>query len=164
MGASHLRHETGDAGSDRTRGRALPDLRPLVRNRDLLLLGAATLLVFGGLNSYTAFLITAPVLGIGAYAYSPLTAAMIPALAGDRLAGSAAGAVNAFWQLGSVAVPAVIGPVFGATHSIYAAFAVLAAGPLLGSLAVLGLRDDRPGRHTAPEPGHLDRTAAAPTA
>ncbi|MBB4689268.1 MFS transporter [Amycolatopsis jiangsuensis] len=198
--------------------RSLPDIRPLVRNRDLLLLGLAgfgglwgtygfvtwsntlmikgsqispvqagivvvifsgaavvvkpavgwltdrlglgmrlpimvilvvftvALLVFGALRSYGAFLAVAPVLGIAAYAYSPLTAAMIPKLAGGRLTGSAAGGVNAAWQLGSVLVPAVVGPVFHATGSFYAAFLVLAAGPLLGAAVLLGVRDDRPHR------------------
>ncbi|WAL67879.1 MFS transporter [Amycolatopsis cynarae] len=114
----------------------------------ILLLFTASLLVFGAMRSYGAFLAVAPVLGIAAYAYSPLTAAMIPKLAGGLLAGSAAGAVNAVWQLGSVLVPAAVGPVFHATGSFYAAFALLAAGPLLGAAAVLGIRDDRPERTT----------------
>jgi nitrate/nitrite transporter NarK len=97
---------------------------------------AVILLIFGRLHTYTQFLWVAPLLGIGAYAYSPLTAALTPLLSGRRSAGSAAGAVNAFWQLGSVLVPAVIGPVFAASHSFALAFATLAAGPLLG--AVIG--------------------------
>jgi ACS family glucarate transporter-like MFS transporter len=64
-----------------------------------------TLLLFGMLTGYTEFLWLAPLVGIGAAAYSPLITAMIPVLAGTRVAGSAAGAVNAFWQLGSVAEP-----------------------------------------------------------
>ncbi|HVV14583.1 MFS transporter [Amycolatopsis sp.] len=115
----------------------------------ILVLFTAALLVFGALHSYGAFLAVAPVLGIAAYAYSPLTAAMIPRLAGDRLAGSAAGAVNAVWQLGSVLVPAAVGPVFHATGSFYAAFALLAVGPLLGAAVLLGVRDDRPSRQEA---------------
>ncbi|NIH83314.1 MFS transporter [Amycolatopsis granulosa] len=110
----------------------------------ILLLFTASLLLFGAMRSYGAFLAVAPVLGIAAYAYSPLTAAMIPVLAGGRLAGSAAGGVNAVWQLGSVLVPAAVGPVFHATGSFYSAFALLAAGPLLGAAALLGVRDDRP--------------------
>jgi ACS family glucarate transporter-like MFS transporter len=104
----------------------------------------ATLLVFGTLRSYAQFLWVAPLLGIGAYAYSPLTAAMTPILVGQRVAGSAAGAVNAFWQLGSVAVPAVIGPIFVATGSFTAAFAALAAGPLLGAGVMLFVRERYP--------------------
>ncbi|WP_020672258.1 MFS transporter [Amycolatopsis nigrescens] len=112
----------------------------------ILFLFGATLLVFGRMTSYQAFLWVAPLLGVAAYAYSPLTAALTPTLTGARLAGSAAGAVNALWQLGSVIVPAVVGPVFQATHSFYSAFVVLAAGPILGGLVMLGVRDDRPVR------------------
>jgi ACS family glucarate transporter-like MFS transporter len=114
----------------------------------ILLLFTATLLVFGSLSSFGAFVAVAPVLGIAAYAYSPLTAAMIPKLAGRQLAGSAAGGVNAVWQLGSVLVPAAVGPVFHVTSSFYAAFALLAAGPLLGAVVMVAVRDDRPQRAT----------------
>lgn len=206
-----VRNGTPAAGAPA--GRALPDLRPLVRNRDLFLLGlagfgglwgtygfvtwsntlmtkgsgispvsagvvlvifagvavavkpligwvcdrlglglripivalllffGATLLVFGSLNTLTQFLWVAPLLGIGAYAYSPLTAAMTPLLVGPHVAGSAAGAVNAFWQLGSVIVPAVIGPVFVATGSFTAAFGALAAGPILGAFVAVLIKE-----------------------
>jgi MFS transporter, ACS family, glucarate transporter len=103
-----------------------------------------TLLLFGAGHSLTAFLWTAPFLGIAAYVYSPLMAAMIPDLAGTRLAGSAAGAVNAFWQLGSTIVPVVLGAVFQASHSFFLAFATLAAGPLVGMLLMFGVRENRP--------------------
>jgi len=104
---------------------------------------AVILLVFGRLHTFTQFLWVAPLLGIGAYAYSPLTAALTPLLSGRRSAGSAAGAVNAFWQLGSVLVPAVIGPVFAASHSFALAFATLAAGPLLGAVIAYFVREPR---------------------
>ncbi|HEY4017274.1 MAG TPA: MFS transporter [Pseudonocardiaceae bacterium] len=110
----------------------------------ILVLFTAALLVFGAMRSYGGFLAVAPVLGIAAYAYSPLTAAMIPRLTGAGLTGSAAGGVNAVWQLGSVLVPAAVGPLFQATGSFYAAFVLLAVGPLLGAVALIGARDDRP--------------------
>lgn len=109
---------------------------------------AVVLVVFGRLHSYTQFLWVAPFLGIGAYAYSPLTAALTPLLSGRRSAGSAAGAVNAFWQLGSVLVPSVIGPVFASTGSFSLAFATLAAGPLLGALVCLFVHEPRPTAET----------------
>ncbi|MGV9379483.1 MFS transporter [Nonomuraea sp. NPDC003707] len=104
-----------------------------------------TLLVFGTRDSLTGFLWVAPFLGIAAYVYSPLMIALIPELAGVRLAGSAAGATNAFWQLGSTIVPVVLGAVFQATHSFFWAFATLAAGPLLGLVLLLGVREHRAG-------------------
>ena len=109
----------------------------------LLVFFAAMLLLFGAMRSYAQFLWVAPLLGIGAYAYSPLTSALTPMLAGRTSAGSAAGVVNAFWQLGSVLVPAVIGPVFVATGSFAAAFGTLAAGPLLGALVCWFVREPR---------------------
>ncbi|HEX4359615.1 MAG TPA: MFS transporter [Pseudonocardia sp.] len=111
---------------------------------------AVILLVFGRLHTFTQFLWVAPLLGIGAYAYSPLTAALTPLLSGRRSAGSAAGAVNAFWQLGSVLVPAVIGPVFAASHSFGLAFATLAAGPLLGAVIAFFVREPKAAPESAP--------------
>lgn len=112
----------------------------------ILVLGlfVATLLLFGSANSLTAYLWIAPFLGVAAYVYSPLMVTLIPQLSGVRLAGSAAGVTNAFWQLGSTVVPVVLGFVFESTHSFFAAFATLAAGPLLGMLLMLGVREERP--------------------
>lgn len=109
----------------------------------MVVLGAfvVTLLVFGSASSLTAFMWIAPFLGIAAYVYSPLMVALIPNLSGVRLSGSAAGATNAFWQLGSTIVPVVLGAVFQATGSFFLAFATLAAGPLLGMLLMLGVRE-----------------------
>ncbi|MEU6262351.1 MFS transporter [Saccharopolyspora shandongensis] len=109
----------------------------------IVVLGAfvVTLLLFGTATNLTAFMWIAPFLGIAAYVYSPLMVALIPNLSGVRLAGSAAGATNAFWQLGSTIVPVVLGVVFQATGSFFLAFATLAAGPLLGMVLMLGVRE-----------------------
>jgi sugar phosphate permease len=103
----------------------------------------AALLLFGTERSLSAFLWTAPLLGIAAYVYAPLMVTMVSNLSSVHQIGSAAGATNAVWQLGSAAVPVVLGTVFAATHSFFAAFATLAAGPLLGALLMLGVRDER---------------------
>ncbi|WP_216902759.1 MFS transporter [Nocardia alni] len=111
-----------------------------------------TLLIFGSLRSLTAFFVVSPLLGAAAYAYSPLTAAMFPRLVEPGLVGSAAGAVNAIWQLGSTIVPVVVGAVYAGSGSFFAAFVVLAAGPLLAILVALLLRDSRPAdRLTEPD-------------
>jgi ACS family glucarate transporter-like MFS transporter len=114
----------------------------------ILVLGAfvAALLLFGTARSLGAFLLAAPFLGVVAYVYSPLMVAMIPTLTGERLVGCAAGATNALWQLGSTIVPIVLGAVFAATHSFFAAFATLAVGPLIGALLMLGVREERADR------------------
>lgn len=102
---------------------------------------SAMLLLFGTRDSLVEFLWVAPFLGVVAYAYSPLMVALIPQLSGVRLAGSAAGATNAVWQLGSTIVPVVLGAVFQATQSFFWAFATLAAGPLLAVLLLSRVRE-----------------------
>lgn len=106
----------------------------------ILLAFSATLVGFSFATSAVQFLWIAPLLGIVAYVYSPVMLSMIPSLAGDRLAGSAAGGINAFWQLGSAVVPTVIGMVFSATSSFQFAFFALAAGPLLAVIPMLAIR------------------------
>ena len=121
----------------------------------ILLFFRGTLVLIGNMSTYAQFLWVAPLLGIGAYAYAPLTAAMTPLLVGTKIAGSAGGAVNAFWQLGSVTVPVVIGIVYAATGSFVAAFATLAAGPFVGAIIAMFIREPRP------EPNSQSDLAAA---
>jgi MFS family permease len=102
---------------------------------------AVTLVGFGACRSLTAFLWIAPVLGVVAYVYSPLMVAMIPELASTGRTGTAAGVTNACWQLGSAVVPVVVGGVFDATRSFFAAFATLAAGPLVGLMLMAAVRE-----------------------
>ncbi|MGA2551759.1 MAG: MFS transporter [Burkholderiaceae bacterium] len=99
------------------------------------------LLIYGRLDNETGFMLIAPLLGITAFVYSPLTAALVVELAGPRIAGSATGFTNAFWQLGNVTVPLAVGMVFQTTHSFYAAFVTLAAGPLFGAVVMLAVRE-----------------------
>jgi len=104
---------------------------------------AVMLMVFGALTERRAFVIAAPLIGLGAFLYSPLLAAMVAEASGVALAGSAAGILAGFWQLGSVVVPIVVGVVFQATGSFQAAFATLAAGPLLAALCLLMVKEER---------------------
>jgi sugar phosphate permease len=105
----------------------------------------AMLLLFGTLQSETAFQIAAPFLGVTAFAYSPLLTALVAELAGREAAGSASGVTNAFWQIGNILVPLAVGLVFQTTGSFVAAFAALACGPLLGLCALLTVRERRAG-------------------
>lgn len=104
----------------------------------------AMLLIFGTLTGKAAFEIAAPFIGFFAFVYSPLTASVVAKAAGARLAGSASGLTNAFWQLGSMIVPIVVGVVFQTTGSFLAAFAALAAGPFLGAICMLFVRREAP--------------------
>lgn len=102
---------------------------------------ALTLLVFSQADTLTAFEVLGPFLGIGAFTYSPLMNTMVAEAAGPALAASAAGVTNAFWNLGNVIAPSLVGLVFQATNSFQAAFAVLAAGPALGAVCMLFTRE-----------------------
>jgi sugar phosphate permease len=101
----------------------------------------AMLLIFGSLKTEMAFLLAAPVLGVTAFIYTPLIVAMVAEIAGPQLVGSAYGITNAFWQLGSVIVPAVVGIVYQQTNSLYAAFVALAAGPLVATIAMFWVKE-----------------------
>lgn len=111
-----------------------------------LALFAVMLLLFGSLANRRDFLIAAPFLGVTAFAYSPLTTALVAELAGRARAGTASGASNAFWQLGNVAVPAVVGLVFQHTGSFLWAFMTLAAGPAIAASCLLAVKSNAAGR------------------
>jgi nitrate/nitrite transporter NarK len=101
------------------------------------------LLVFGTLHDRIAFEIAAPLLGFGAFVYSPLLAVMVADAAGASLAGSASGLAASFWQLGSMIVPVAVGVVFQDTGSFVAALAMLAAGPALAVICMLFVREHK---------------------
>ncbi|VVO82703.1 putative sulfoacetate transporter SauU [Pseudomonas fluorescens] len=105
-----------------------------------LLFFSAMLIIFGQLQGKTAFMIGAPLIGLGAFVYSPLLAVMVGEIAGAKYAGSATGLTAAIWQLASVIVPVAVGFVFQSTGSFNVAFTVLAAGPLLGALMLMCLK------------------------
>jgi sugar phosphate permease len=106
-----------------------------------LVLFVVMLMIFGTLTDPMAFAFAAPLVGLGAFLYSPLLAAMVAETSGVALAGSAAGVLASFWQLGSVIVPVVVGVVFQATGSFLAAFATLAAGPALAAIGLLFVKE-----------------------
>ena len=103
------------------------------------------LLVFGHLQTASAFRLAAPFLGVAAFGYSPMTTALVAELAGVEAAGAASGVTNAFWQLGNVLVPLAVGYVFQASGSFMAAFATLACGPALAVVALVAVRERKPG-------------------
>ncbi len=102
---------------------------------------SAMLLLFGMLTSEFQLRLAAPVLGVAAFVYSPLMGAMVAEVAGLRRAGAATGVTAALWQLGSVIVPVAVGLVYQATASFDMAFVTLAAGPLLGAICMLFVRE-----------------------
>jgi len=101
---------------------------------------SALLLLTGTLRTETQFWLLAPLLGLTAFAYSPLSN-MMAAEAGGAAAGAAVGISAAIGAIGTTIVPLVVGAGFQATGSYETAFAILAAGPLLGGMCMLAVRD-----------------------
>ncbi len=104
------------------------------------------LVVFGSLSSTGAFFWGGAVLGLFAYAATTLMVALVPTLVPATVTGTAAGATNAIWQLGTTIVPVVVGAVFAGTGSFLAAFLTLAAGPLVAMLLMFAIKEPRYGK------------------
>lgn len=107
----------------------------------LMAVYGAGLLLFGSVTSTATFFWVGAGLGIVAYAATTLMVALVPTLVPSSVTGTAAGATNAIWQLGSTVVPVVVGAVFAGTGSFIAAFGTLAAGPIIGMLLLFLLRE-----------------------
>jgi sugar phosphate permease len=105
----------------------------------------AMLLVFASIRSATGFFLAGPLLGVMAFVYSPLLAAMVAESVSRDSTGTASGLSNAFWQLGGVLVPVTVGYVFSQTHSFTVPFVVLALGPLLSILCLIPVRESAEG-------------------
>jgi MFS transporter, DHA1 family, multidrug resistance protein len=109
----------------------------------LLLCATALPLIFRS-GSLPLFLLTAPVLGIGVGAVTPVTNALIADLASASRLGAAMGVFGTIWDIGEAAGPMIAGVLIGALD--YAmTFDVLAAVIALFTLGlVLLVRDPRP--------------------
>ncbi|MDQ0383031.1 MFS transporter [Amycolatopsis thermophila] len=113
------------------------------------------LVAFGSLGTTASFFWVGALLGLVAYAATTLMVALVPTLVPATVTGTAAGATNAFWQLGSTIVPVVVGAVFAGTGSFLAAFSTLAAGPLVGMLLMFGISEPRRGTPSTPRAAAL---------
>jgi sugar phosphate permease len=111
---------------------------------------AVMLLLFGRLSTETAFLFIAPFVGVTCQWSVPIMATLITEEATVSLAGSATGLTNALWQLSGAIVPIVVGKVFQATQSFYAALLVLAGGPAFGVLMLLFVQEKKNWRRPGP--------------
>ena len=102
---------------------------------------AVMLFVFSNMTNLTHFRIVAPLLGVFAFSYTPLMAAMIAENAGVKNAAAATGLTNAIWQIGSIIVPVAIGVVFQSTGSFLWVFSTLAVGPVLATLLISFIKE-----------------------
>ena len=108
-----------------------------------LLFFVAMMLVFSQLSTMGAFLLAGPLLGVGAFAYSPLMNTMVAEASGSSLAASGAGVTNAIWGFGNVIVPSLLGVVFAQTGSFVLACLTLSAGPLFGAVCMVFVTERR---------------------
>src|SRR5437899_4200801 len=97
----------------------------------LLVCAAALPLIFRS-ESLTAFVLLAPLLGLGVGAVTPVTNALIADLASTRRLGAAMGVFGTIWDIGEAAGPMIAGFLIGgfgyaATFDVFAAVTAAAA-------------------------------------
>lgn len=127
----------------------LSDRLPIRRKTMLLPCFAglvASLMAFGTAETETALRLIAPVLGVFAFAYTPITTAMLTEIIGARSVGAASGLMNAFIQASTIVAPLAVGFAFQASGSLAAAFAVLALGPAASIACVAMIREPKRAR------------------
>ncbi len=106
----------------------------------LLLCATALPLIFRS-ESLTAFVLFAPLLGLGVGAVTPVTNALIADLASSRRLGAAMGVFGTIWDIGEAAGPMIAGFLIGGLG--YAGtFDVLAAVTAAAAVAVMALVRD----------------------
>lgn len=121
----------------------LSDIVPLRKNYTAslcLVLFSLAILQFAFCSNANNLAITAPLLGIGAFAYSPLTNALGLYVAPDNLRGTTIGFINLFNQIGSMTAPLLLGQVVTQTHSYQTSFLVIAVLPLISATTLLFIK------------------------
>ena len=124
----------------------------------LLLCAAALPLIFRS-ESLTAFVLLAPLLGLGVGAVTPVTNALIADLASTRRLGAAMGVFGTIWDIGEAAGPMIAGFLIGGMG--YAAtFDVLAGVTVAAAVGVMALvRDPKGGSGQPRATDTLQRSA-----
>ena len=100
----------------------------------LLLCAAALPLIFRS-ESMTTFVLTAPLLGLGVGAVTPVTNALIADLASARRLGAAMGVFGTIWDIGEAAGPILAGFLIGSLD--YAATFDVLAAVTAGAIVIL---------------------------
>ncbi len=114
----------------------------------LLLCATALPLIFRS-ESLTAFVLLAPLLGLGVGAVTPVTNALIADLASTRRLGAAMGVFGTIWDIGEAAGPMIAGFLIGGMG--YAAtFDVLAGVTVAAAVGVMALVRDPKGGGSQP--------------
>lgn len=104
----------------------------------LLLLLVPSLIWFSSNSSVSALYILIPLLGVTAFAYSPVMNTFIGECVPVEKTGAAVGFVNTIWQLGSLSAPIGMGMILDAFGgSYYYAFSALALCAFISGIIVL---------------------------
>jgi MFS transporter, DHA1 family, multidrug resistance protein len=106
----------------------------------LLLCATALPLIFRS-EGLTAFVLVAPLLGLGVGAVTPVTNALIADLASARNLGAAMGVFGTIWDIGEAAGPMIAGVLIG-TMGYAATFDVLAAVTAVVAVGLMALVRD----------------------
>jgi sugar phosphate permease len=102
------------------------------------------LIVFALIRNESWFFVAGPLLGVAAFVYSPMLAALVAEAVPRDSTGTASGLSNALWQLAGVVVPVAVGYAFSQSQSFTVPFVVLALGPFLGILCLLAVKEKAP--------------------
>ena len=106
----------------------------------VMFLFSPALLIFANTSNPDMLYITAPLLGMGAFMYSPLTNAIIIQVAPPELRGTTAGFVNLFNQIGALTAPIILSTVLTATGNYQTALMALSISPIIGAILLSLIR------------------------
>lgn len=104
---------------------------------------AAMLLLFGRASSEAEFRLLAPILGVFAFIYGPLTSAMLTEVVERHMIGAASGLFNSISQASTIIAPVAVGYVYQRTASFEGAFGTLAIGPIFAAFCVLMVNEKK---------------------
>ncbi len=98
-------------------------------------------IIFGYIHSIGLLYLLGFLVGFLSYLANPQLQVFVTQFAGKEWAATATGATNFVWQIASMVGPLVLGWSIDATGSFASVWWILAAGPLVGILSLLGIRE-----------------------
>ncbi|BBQ00557.1 MFS transporter [Burkholderia sp. SFA1] len=102
---------------------------------------AVMMIAFSFVEGTFALTVAAAAVGFFSLAWSPLMTATVAESGGRSRVGLATGVANGLWQFAGVWSPAAAGLVFQWTHAYHAPFYLLAAGPIVSTIALVWVKD-----------------------
>lgn len=99
-------------------------------------------IIFGYMHSIGALYFMGFMVGFLSYLANPHLSVLVTQFAGKKWAATATGTTNFVWQLASMIGPVILGWSIDATGSFSSVWYILSAGPLIGVLLLLGIREN----------------------